>query len=99
GLGPDPDTDAYGHYVIARQFLQTPLDLHIHWVWLPLYHLLLAAGIAAGATLDHVRYATSVLSTLTPLLLWWGLGHVARRSSPGGPWVPALAGVLAAAAP
>jgi hypothetical protein len=99
GLGPDPDTDAYGHYVIARQFLQTPLDSHIHWVWLPLYHLLLAAGIAAGATLDHVRYANAVLSAVTPLLVWWGLGHLAPRGSPGWPPVPALAGVLAAAAP
>ena len=105
GLGPDPDTDAYGHYVIARQFLQTPLDLHIHWVWLPLYHLLLAAGVAAGATLDHVRYANAVLSAITPLLLWWGLGRLAERRSLGASsplaarWVPALAALLAAAAP
>jgi hypothetical protein len=105
GLGPDPDTDAYGHYVIARQFLETPFDLHIHWVWLPLYHLLLAAGVAAGATLDHVRYANALLSAGTPLLLWWGLrllagGRLAAQPQPLVPrWLPALAALFAAAAP
>jgi hypothetical protein len=104
GLGPDPDTDAYGHYVIARQFLQTPFDLHIHWVWLPLYHLLLALGVAAGATLDHVRYANAVLSAGTPLVLWWGLRLLTERRlahlQPRGPrWLPALAALFAAAAP
>jgi len=101
-LGPDPDTDAYGHYVIARQFLETPFDLQIPWVWLPLYHLLLAAGVAVGATLDHVRYANAVLSAGTPLLLWWGLGRLAQqhRYQPDGPLgLPALAALFAAAAP
>ncbi|MEO8184266.1 MAG: hypothetical protein ABI895_36055 [Deltaproteobacteria bacterium] len=100
GLGPDPDTDAYGHYVIARQFLETPFDLQIHWVWLPLYHLLLAAGVAVGATLDHVRYANAVLSAGTPILLWWGLGRLAQQHQPDGPrGLPALAALFAAAAP
>jgi hypothetical protein len=99
GLGPDPDTDAYGHYVIARQFLETPFDLQIHWVWLPLYHLLLAAAVAAGATLDQVRYGNALSSAGTPFLLWWGLRRLAERQ-PGGPrWLPALAALFAAAAP
>ncbi|HEU4582945.1 MAG TPA: hypothetical protein VFS67_32020, partial [Polyangiaceae bacterium] len=102
GLGPDPDTDAYGHFVIARQFLETPGDLAIHWVWLPLYHLLLAAGIALGAGLDQLRYANALLSTATPLLLWWGAGRLSARAGKAGfeaRWLPPLAGVLAAAAP
>jgi hypothetical protein len=104
GLGPDPDTDAYGHYVIARQFLETPFDLQIHWVWLPLYHLLLAAAVAVGATLDQVRYGNALLSAGTPLLLWWGLRLLEERllaeRQPGGPyWQPALAALFAAAAP
>jgi len=100
GLGPDPDTDAYGHYVIARQFLDTPTNLHIHWVWLPLYHLWLALGVAAGATLDHVRYVNALLSALTPLLLLWLLGRtVSEPAPPWERWLPALAAALAAAAP
>ena len=103
GLGPDPDTDAYGHFVIARQFLETPGDLAIHWVWLPLYHLLLAAGIALGAGLDHVRYANALLSSGTPLLLWWGVRRLRSRVGEGAGfevrWLPPLAGVLAAAPP
>jgi hypothetical protein len=79
--GPDPDGDAYGHFVIARQLLETPLDLHIHWVWLPLHHLLLAAGISVGASLDHVRLANALLSALTPLLLGWGMWRAALRQT------------------
>jgi hypothetical protein len=80
GLGPDPDTDAYGHYVIGRQLLDTALNLRIHWVWLPLYHGLLAAGISLGASLDHVRFANAVISTLTPLLLF-ALPRATRSTS------------------
>lgn len=107
-LGPDPDGDAYGHFVIARQLLETPLDLHIHWVWLPLYHLLLAAGIGLGGSLDHVRLSNALLSALTPLLLGWGLRRAAMQS--GGQHsegelsgreraVPLLAAALAVVAP
>lgn len=107
-VGPDPDGDAYGHFVIARQLLETPLDLHIHWVWLPLYHLLLAAGISAGASLDHVRLANALLSALTPLLLGWGMRKAGRRKGQLGSGtslgltelgVPLLAAALAALTP
>ncbi len=99
-LGPDPDTDAYGHYVIARQLLDTPLNLRIHWVWLPLYHVLLAAGVAAGATLDHVRQANALGATLTPLLSFAILWH--RRPRAGNAvdaLVPYLAAALTALSP
>jgi len=100
GRGPDPDTDAYGHYVIARQLLDTPTNLHIHWVWLPLYHLWLALGVAAGATLDHVRYVNALASALPPLTLLWLLGQsVGDRAPLWERWLPALAAALAAAAP
>lgn len=100
GQGPDPDTDAYGHYVIARQLLDTPTNLHIHWVWLPLYHVWLALGVAAGATIDHVRYLNALTSALTPLLLLWLLGRsVADRAASWERWLPALAAALAAAVP
>lgn len=104
GLGPDPDTDAYGHFVIARQFLETPLNLHIHWVWLPLYHLLIAFGIALGAGLEQVRYANALLGSCTPLLLFWLLAHRTAAHEhatlvKSAGWVPALGALLAAAAP
>ena len=83
--GPDPDTDAYGHFLIARQLLVTPFELRIHWVWLPLYHVLLSVPVALGATLDHVRQANALLATLPPLFLLWGLTRGARsgRRAPG----------------
>lgn len=102
-VGPDPDGDAYGHFVIARQLLLTPLDLQIHWVWLPLYHLLLAASVGLGASLDDVRLGNALISALTPLLLGWGLRRAARAR--GGQLsltergVPLLAAALATLAP
>src|SRR5687768_2330037 len=62
GAGPDPDTDAYGHYIIARLMWDNPFNLNIHWVWLPFYHAVLALPVRLGATLDHVRSANAVLA-------------------------------------
>jgi putative flippase GtrA len=72
-LGPDPDTDAYGHFVIARQLLETPWNFKIHWVWLPLFHALLALGVQAGASLDQIRSSNAILAVLPPLVLFWAL--------------------------
>lgn len=80
--GPDPDTDAYGHFLIARQLLATPLQLRIHWVWLPLYHLLLALPIALGATLDQIRQANALATALPPLLLGCALARGWRGAAP-----------------
>lgn len=99
GLGPDPDTDAYGHYVIGRQLLDTPLNLRIHWVWLPLFHGLLAAGISVGASLEHVRLANAVISALTPLLLFALPLGIRSPSPPLDRGVIALAALLAATTP
>jgi hypothetical protein len=91
--GPDPDTDAYGHYVIARLSFDTPLNFKIHWVWLPLYHAVLAVPVWLGATLDHVRSANAIAALLPPVLL---LGFLRRRSGRGwqGASVPLLAALL-----
>ncbi len=98
-LGPDPDTDAYGHYIIGRQLLETPENLSIHWVWLPAYHALLGVFAAAGLSLDAVRAFNALLGAAPPLMLLWGLraGDGAERGRERA--VSALAGVLAAAAP
>jgi len=108
GLGPDPDTDAYGHFVIARLLLETPLNLRIHWVWLPLYHALLALPVALGATLDHVRAGNALLAVLPPFLLLQALrrrhlliGPDATAADAAGTdaAVPYVASALAAASP
>ncbi|HTV21019.1 MAG TPA: hypothetical protein VMG12_20175 [Polyangiaceae bacterium] len=90
-VGPDPDTDAYGHYVIAQQLLETPWNFKIHWVWLPLYHLLLALGVALGAGLDQVRAANAIAATAPALVLFWALARKAR----GEPLERAVAGLAA----
>lgn len=98
-LGPDPDTDSYGHYVIARQFLETPWNVRIHWVWLPVYHALLAAGIALGITLDGVRQINAVLAALPPLLLAFCLHRGHQRGTVQRVLVPGVAALVALSAP
>jgi hypothetical protein len=71
--GPDPDMDAYGHFVIARQLLDTPLRFEIHWVWLPVYHAVLALGVWLGCSLDDVRSLNALAAALPPLILFWAL--------------------------
>ncbi len=58
--GPDPDVDAYAHFFIARQLVARPTDLGLHWVWLPLWHLVDLAAYALHGGLVAVR-AWSVL--------------------------------------
>jgi hypothetical protein len=98
-VGPDPDTDAYGHYVIARQLLETPFNFKIHWVWLPLYHAVLALPVWLGASLDDVRSLNALGAALPPLLLFGAL--LARPRGPGflDAGLPLLAALLTATCP
>lgn len=68
---PDVDTDAYVHHTIARQILLSPLDLSIHWVWLPMFHYLSAGAILLGANMDTIRFANIFIWALTPVLLFF----------------------------
>jgi hypothetical protein len=98
--GPDPDTDAYGHYVIARLLPDTPLNFRMHWVWLPLYHALLALPIALGATLDDVRTANALAAALPALILFGALRKPAcERRSLLDDGAPLLAASLTALSP
>lgn len=74
GVGPDPDSDAYGHHMIARQILADPRDLGVHWVWLPLFHYLQAALVAIGGTMHTVRVLNDLVWAAVPLLVlrWVG---------------------------
>ncbi|MEO7095956.1 MAG: hypothetical protein ABI175_22030, partial [Polyangiales bacterium] len=98
--GPDPDTDAYGHHSIARQILVDPKNLHVHWVWLPLFHYVQAGAILLGATLDSVRLANVLVSAAVPIVLYFTLrenraGVRELRADP----TPAIAAVVCALAP
>jgi hypothetical protein len=79
--GPDVDTDAYAHHMIARAILADPTDLSVHWVWLPLFHYAQVPLVALGGTLDQVRWANVVLTAALPVLVFMYV----RRTTSAGP--------------
>jgi hypothetical protein len=97
--GPDIDTDAYAHHMIARAILADPRDLAVHWVWLPLFHYAQVPLVALGGTLNDVRWINVVLSAALPAFLF---RYVRARARPGVMTADAtalVAAVLAAACP
>src|ERR1700690_1354456 len=76
--GPDIDTDAYAHHMIARAILADPSDLAVHWVWLPLFHYVQVPLVAAGGTMMHVRWINLVLAAAVPCLLFAYVRRTAR---------------------
>src|SRR5271163_4349086 len=87
--GPDIDTDAYAHHMIARAILADPGDLAVHWVWLPLFHYLQAPFIAAGGTMNGVRWANVALTALLPVVVFrYVQVSSARRRPAGTVWPP-----------
>jgi hypothetical protein len=99
--GPEVDTDAYAHHMIARAILADPRDLAVHWVWLPLFHYLQVPLVAAGGTLQSVRWINVVLSAVSPVVLFAYVRRTAQ-GRPGGPGPEAtalFAGVVSAACP
>jgi hypothetical protein len=77
--GPDLDTDAYGHALAGRRMLETPLDLRIHWVWLPLIHVVYAVMTAGGLGLLGVRLLNVAVAASVP----WLLFGLLRTALPG----------------
>lgn len=67
---PDVDLDAYGHFGVARTLLHDPWNLSAHWVWLPLYHYVLAALVALHGTFGMARILASLASAALPLVLY-----------------------------
>jgi hypothetical protein len=99
--GPDIDTDAYAHHMIARAILADPHDLAVHWVWLPLFHYAQVPLVALGGTMQDVRWLDVALSAALPVVLY---RYVRRTStSAEADMTPAatalLAAVIAAACP
>src|SRR5580693_2508035 len=79
--GPDIDTDAYAHHMIARAILAQPGDLAVHWVWLPLFHYVQVPLVALGGTMDHVRWANLALAAALPCALF---AYVRRTAGADG---------------
>jgi hypothetical protein len=92
--GPDIDTDAYAHHMIARAILADPGDLAVHWVWLPLFHYAQVPLVALGGTLEHVRWANVVLTAALPCVLFAYVRVTARSEEAR---IPGEATALAAA--
>ncbi len=99
--GPDIDTDAYAHHMIARAILADPRDLAVHWVWLPLFHYAQVPLVALGGTMEHVRWTNVVLAAACPALLYAWVARTARsEQSATAPQATALvAAVIAGACP
>jgi hypothetical protein len=92
--GPDIDTDAYAHHMIARAILADPRDLAVHWVWLPLFHYLQVPLVALGGTMDHLRWTNVVLTAALPWVLF---GYVRATARPSDAQTPPEATALGAA--
>ena len=99
--GPDVDTDAYAHHMIARAILADPGDLAVHWVWLPLFHYVQVPLVALGGTMQDVRWANVALSAVLPVLLYAYVLRTARaeESAMAPASTALLAAVIAAACP
>jgi hypothetical protein len=102
--GPDIDTDAYAHHMIARGILADPGDLAIHWVWLPLFHYLQVPLVALGGTMDDVRWVNVALSAVLPFVLFAYVERTARLRAEGdgralGAFVALVAALFAASCP
>jgi hypothetical protein len=95
--GPDVDTDAYAHHMIARAILADPRDLAVHWVWLPLFHYLEVPLVALGGTMNDVRWANVALSAAVPVALYAYVRRTAGAVT-GSAEVTALVAALFAAA-
>jgi hypothetical protein len=99
--GPDVDTDAYAHHMIARAILADPHDLAVHWVWLPLFHYAQVPLVALGGTIQDVRWTNLVLSAALPCVLYAYVARTARSqaSATRGEATALVAAVVAAACP
>jgi hypothetical protein len=102
--GPDVDTDAYAHHMIARAILADPGDLAVHWVWLPLFHYLQVPFVAAGGTMNGVRWANVALTALLPVVLFRYVQLTSARRGPAGTalppeWTALLAALVLATCP
>ncbi|MCI0472470.1 MAG: hypothetical protein L0Y76_02690, partial [Ignavibacteria bacterium] len=67
---PDPDTDAYAHFIIARDIVRHPFNLSVHWVWLPLFHYIGAFFVFLGSNMQSLRFVNLLLWFLLPVMTY-----------------------------
>ncbi len=96
--GPDIDTDAYAHHMIARAILADPRDLAVHWVWLPLFHYVQVPLVALGGTMTHVRWCNLALAAVLPCVLFAYVRETARGTAAMAPDATALVAAACSAA-
>jgi hypothetical protein len=89
--GPDVDVDAYAHAFIARRLLLEWRDITIHWVWLPLWHVVGALGAATGLDVTVQRLVSVAAAAAAPLVL-----TALLRDRDQETYAPFIAGVLCA---
>ncbi|MGC4087910.1 MAG: hypothetical protein QM756_08440 [Polyangiaceae bacterium] len=94
GRLPEPDADAWAHLGTAKKLIDHPLQLNLHWVWLPGYHYYLMVLLRFGASPQGIRYLNTAFVALLPLLI---VGYA--RPHARHPSVPWLAASFCAAAP
>lgn len=97
--GPDIDTDAYAHHMIARAILADPRDLAVHWVWLPLFHYVQVPLVAVGGTMRHVRWCNLALAAALPCVLFAYVRETARGTAMAPDATALVAAVCSAACP
>jgi hypothetical protein len=99
--GPDVDTDAYAHHMIARAILGDPRDLAVHWVWLPLFHYAQVPIVALGGSMEVVRWFNVLVSIASPVVLYRYVARTAQafESRTSGAATALVAAVMAAACP
>ncbi len=88
---PDLDGDAYGHFGIGCTLAAGPWNLSAHWVWLPLYHYLLAGFVWLRLPFVAVRITADLCSLAVP----WALFRFVHRQ--GGDPVVARDAAIACA--
>jgi len=91
---PDGDTDAYAHFIIARDIARNPYNLSLHWVWLPLFHYIGAFFVLAGSEMQSVRVLNVIVWNSIPLLLYYNLKKKDENSL-----VPISAALITALSP
>jgi hypothetical protein len=91
---PDGDTDAYAHFIIARDIVRNGSNLSLHWVWLPLFHYIGAFFVLVGSEMQSLRYDNVIIWNVIPLILYFNL----KRKEPES-LIPISAALLTALSP
>ncbi|MDP3279027.1 MAG: hypothetical protein Q8Q09_27790 [Deltaproteobacteria bacterium] len=73
--GPELDTDAFGHFIVARRMIEHPSMVSVHWVWLPLWHMVLAAIELLGGGLTSARWLSWTLGGVTSAVVFAALSQ------------------------